>query len=268
MHRGLLKEEDHKALRAQNATRGRSTSEASGNAQDDASEDARASAGMSDKLAQRLSAHRTAALQIEVARHPHVALATLVHNLVQTSLHRGYQQGLPMGVRITEQLGLDTLAPDLPESPAAVALRETRQNWAEKLPTNSDELFAALLAMAQDELVQLLAVCTATGIDVVTHRQAANQPGEQIAQAAGLNMATWWKPTAEGYFKHLSKAMIQNAVSEFAPSEVERLGKLKKAEIASEAERLVDGTGWMPAMFAPNPTQDAEQMAEKCRNEP
>jgi ParB family chromosome partitioning protein len=32
-------------------------------------------AAMSDRLAQRLSAHRTAALQIEVARHPQVALA-------------------------------------------------------------------------------------------------------------------------------------------------------------------------------------------------
>jgi ParB family chromosome partitioning protein len=41
---------------------------------------------MSDRLAQRLSAHRTAALQIEVARHPQVALAALVHGMVQTVL--------------------------------------------------------------------------------------------------------------------------------------------------------------------------------------
>jgi ParB family chromosome partitioning protein len=43
-------------------------------------------AAMSDRLAQRLSAHRTAALQIEVARHPQVALAALVHGMVQTVL--------------------------------------------------------------------------------------------------------------------------------------------------------------------------------------
>lgn len=30
---------------------------------------------------------------------------------------------------------------------------------------------------------------------------------------------------------------------------VTRLAKLKKADIASEAERLADGTGWMPAVF-------------------
>jgi ParB family transcriptional regulator, chromosome partitioning protein len=35
----------------------------------------------------------------------------------------------------------------------------------------------------------------------------------------------------------------------FAPGEVNRLGKLKKAQISSEAERLAAGTGWLPAMF-------------------
>lgn len=41
-----------------------------------------------ERLTQRLSAHRTAALQIEVARHPQVALAALVHGMVQATLHR------------------------------------------------------------------------------------------------------------------------------------------------------------------------------------
>jgi len=64
-----------------------------------------------------------------------------------------------------------------------------------------------------------------------------------------LDMAAWWKPTAEGYFKHVSKAVILDAVGAFAPESVTRLAKLKKADIASEAERLADGTGWMPAIF-------------------
>lgn len=32
-----------------------------------------------------------------------------------------------------------------------------------------------------------------------------------------------------------------------APEQVARLSKLKKADLASEAERLVAGTGWLPA---------------------
>ncbi|MEN1557730.1 chromosome partitioning protein ParB, partial [Pseudomonas aeruginosa] len=113
---------------------------------------------LSDRLAQRLSAHRTAALQIEVARHPQVALAALAHGMVQTALQVNYHgDSMPLGVRLIVRDRLDSLAPDWPESPATVALHELHQAWGEKLPQDGAELYAALLAMPQDELVQLLA---------------------------------------------------------------------------------------------------------------
>src|SRR3546814_13142847 len=62
-------------------------------------------------------------------------------------------------------------------------------------------------------------------------------------------MAAWWKPTAEGYFRHIAKPAILEAVSQYAPAHVTRLSKLKKGDIASEAERLAEGSGWMPAVF-------------------
>ena len=77
-------------------------------------------------------------------------------------------------------------------------------------------------------------------------------------------MAAWWKPTAEGYFKHVSKAVILDAVGAFAPEFVTRLAKLKKADIASEAERLADGTGWMPAIFKAEGPQE-EPRRKKAR---
>jgi len=112
--------------------------------------------------------------------------------------------------------------------------------------------------------VRLLAVCVAATVDVVTPRATAHQPGAELAQAVGLDMAAWWQPTAEGYFKHVSKAVILEAVGEFAPSHATRLAKLKKADIASEAERLADGTGWMPAVFKSGhdtePQEDAQDV--------
>ncbi|MBN0911611.1 chromosome partitioning protein ParB, partial [Pseudomonas aeruginosa] len=76
-------------------------------------------AAMSDRLAQRLSSHRTAALQIEVARHPQVALAALVHGMVQTVLQEShYGHDLPLGVSLKVQDRLEGMAPDWPESPA------------------------------------------------------------------------------------------------------------------------------------------------------
>lgn len=63
-----------------------------------------------------------------------------------------------------------------------------------------------------------------------------------------------------------------------ADRHVARLAKLKKADLASEAERLAEGTGWMPALFKvedpqeavpeSTPAQDAPEDAETVAEEP
>ena len=184
IHRGLLREAEAKALRTLEKLRQGFGGEDAANDDESEEDEAPKAAAISDRLAQRLSAHRTAALQIEVARHPQVALAALVHGMVQTVL-QGSQYGpsrnsLPLGVRLTVQDRLEGMAPDWPESPAAVALRELQQAWGDKLPEDSTALFAALLAMEQGELVQLLAVCVAATVDVVTPRAVRHQPGSHL----------------------------------------------------------------------------------------
>ncbi|WP_334070735.1 ParB/RepB/Spo0J family partition protein [Burkholderia ambifaria] len=251
IHRGLLREAESKALRTLEKLRqGFSAGDGANDEESDDADEAPRTASLSDRLAQRLSAHRTAALQIEVARHPHVALAVLVHGMVQTVLQgRRHGHDLPLGMSLKVQDRLESLAPDVSESPAAVALRELQQVVGEALPDDSAELFVVLQAKSQDELVRLLAVCVASTVDVVTPRATRQQPGADVAQAVGLDMAAWWKPTAEGYFRRIAKPAILAAVEQYAPAQVTRLSKLKKGDIASEAERLVEGTGWMPAVF-------------------
>ncbi|HDR9796807.1 TPA: ParB N-terminal domain-containing protein [Burkholderia cenocepacia] len=250
IHRGLLREAEAKALRTLEKLRQGFGAGDGANDEEDHDAEAPKAASLSDRLAQRLSAHRTAALQIEVARHPHVALAALVHGMVQTVLQAdACGDGLPLGVSLKVQDRLEGMASEVPESPAAVALRELQEVAGEALPQDSAELFAALQATSQDELVRLLAVCVASTVDVVTPRATVQQPGTELAQAVGLDMAAWWKPTAEGYFRHIAKPAILEAVNQYAPAHVTRLSKLKKGDIASEAERLADGTGWMPAVF-------------------
>ncbi|HHA2629315.1 TPA: ParB N-terminal domain-containing protein [Stenotrophomonas maltophilia] len=263
IHRGLMREAEAKALRTLEKLRQGFNGEGAENDDEGEDEEQPKAAAMSDRLAQRLSAHRTAALQIEVARHPQVALAAVVHGMVQTVMQGSHygprHDALPLGVSLKVQDRLEGMAPDWPESPAAVALRELQQVAGEALPQDSAELFAALLAKPQDELVRLLALCVASTVDVVTPRATPQQPGAELAQAVGLNMAAWWQPTNDGYFRHVPKAAILQAVGEYAPEQVSRLAKLKKADIASEAERLADGTGWMPVTFKAAGPQDAAQ---------
>lgn len=242
VHRGLLQEEQAKAMRAQERQQ---TGVSDAGAVADKEEPAKV--GISDKLARRLSAHRTAALQAEVARHPEVAMVALVHRLALSLICDGYGDS-PVSISAKAQDGLALHAPDVGDAPAAVGMHKVRDAWVARLPSDPDALFAALLGLPQSELLSLLAVCVAVSVDAVTSREG-DMPAAALAEAVGLDMHDWWAPTAAGYFEHVSKAKTLEAVQAFAPEQINRLAKLKKADLATEAERLAAGTGWLPVMF-------------------
>jgi ParB family chromosome partitioning protein len=243
VHRGLLRGEQIQKLRERVKGEGRATGS---DAEVGDAEPPKAS--LSEKLVRRLSAHRTAALQAEVARHPQIALVLLVHHLAGRVICNGYE-GSPINISATSHVdGLVTHAPDLVEAPAATGLREVREAWAERLPDDSDAMFAVLLAMSQTELIALLAVCIASTVGAIQSRET-EAPASLLARALDLDMHAWWTPTAAGYFEYVSKAKALEAVAVFAPDQVTRLSKLKKGDLASEAERLAAGSGWLPAML-------------------
>ena len=243
VHRGLLRSEQAGKLREKERDVVRSVG---GDADPHALPPARAA--ISEKLVRRLSAHRTAALQAEVARHPHIALVALVHRLARHLIRDGHE-GSPINISASSPVdGLITHASDIADAPAAAGLRKVRDAWAERLPNESDALFTELLTMPQGELLSLLAVCVASTVGAVCSRETET-PAASLAQALGLDMHDWWTPTAAGYFEHVSKAKALEAVLVFAPDHVTRLSKLKKADLASEAERLAAGSGWLPAML-------------------
>jgi len=260
VHRGLLREEQAKTLRQQERDGHSAGDEAEGGG-----EQQEAKLTISERLVKRLSAHRTAALQAEVARHPQVALVAVVHRLALRVIHDAHY-GSPINITANPQDRLEQFAPDVAEAPAATGMRQVREAWAERLPSDPEALFAELLAMPQQELLSLLAVCVGFTVSAIASRED-EAPAAALAQAVGLDMHAWWTPTAAGYFDHVSKAKALEGVHTFAPGEVNRLGKLKKAQIASEAERLAAGTGWLPAMFRAQETvavdvAGAEPLAE------
>lgn len=56
-----------------------------------------------------------------------------------------------------------------------------------------------------------------------------------------------WKPTVANYLGRVTKARILEAVREGVGEQaVELIGHLKKGEMATEAERLLSGSGWLP----------------------
>ncbi|KQW36844.1 ParB/RepB/Spo0J family partition protein [Rhizobacter sp. Root404] len=253
VHRGLLRGEQAQKLRERVKGEGGATG---GDAEVGAAEPPKAS--LSEKLVRRLSAHRTAALQAEVARHPQIALVLLVHHLARRVICNGYE-GSPINISATSHVdGLVTHAPDIVEAPAALGLRAVCEAWAGRLPDDSAAMFEVLLAMPQTDLIALLAVCVASTVGAIQSRET-EAPASLLARALDLDMHVWWTPTAAGYFEHVSKAKALEAVAVFAPDQVTRLSKLKKGDLASEAERLAAGSGWLPAMLcAPSASERSD----------
>lgn len=105
IHRGLMREAEAKALRTLERLRqGFDSGEDAENDGEGEDDEQPKTAAMSDRLAQRLSAHRTAALQIEMARHPQAALAAVAYGMVQTVLQGShYGHDLPLGVSLKVQ---------------------------------------------------------------------------------------------------------------------------------------------------------------------
>jgi len=71
---------------------------------------------------------------------------------------------------------------------------------------------------------------------------------DRVARAVGLDMVTaGWRPTVENYLGRVPKHRILAAVREAKGEQAAQLlDHLKKAEMAKEAERLLDGSGWVP----------------------
>ena len=83
---------------------------------------------------------------------------------------------------------------------------------------------------------------------------------DRLAQATGLDMvAAGWRPTVEGYFRGVTKPQILADVAEArGPQFAEMIDHLKKADMAREAERLLEDAAWLPEPMRTPGLDDAE----------
>ena len=213
-----------------------------------------------DRLVSELTAQRTLALQDAVACHPRVAMTALLYKLCLDSFYHGsYGACLEASVR---HVYLPIQAPDLKDSASARAIAERQEHWKTELPDSDDALWDHIVSLDDEKRAALLAHCVSLGITALHER--ADRPGgagpsrgtierrigqaDRLAGAVGLDMvAVGWKPTVENYLGRVTKPRILEAVREAKGEQSAQLiDHLKKGEMAKEAERLLDGTGWLP----------------------
>ena len=217
---------------------------------DDGDDQAEAPAAtLPSTLIARLTAERTAALRTTLAQQPDIALAAVVHTLTRAAFYT-YGGESCLDISAKHRAFAPSLQPD--EFSGVWTLDAERGRWAERLPSDADDLFAWCLLQTQDTLLDLLAVAAAHTVDAVrekgVHEDAPRlMHSDALANALGFDMHTWFTPTAENYFGRVNRTFILDAMAEAGvPARTRSWSKLKKGELAVLAERETSGTGWLP----------------------
>jgi ParB family chromosome partitioning protein len=214
-----------------------------------------------DRLVTELTAHRTLALRNALADDPAVAFQAVLHNFVLATFYRFASSSgcLELAIRTPT---FPAQAPGLKESASAEALDIRHDGWKARLPKHEGELWNALSAFDGKEQTALFAYCASSAVNAlyepanrynegrVSAHVVRNRLGhaDVLARAVGLDMvAAGWKPTVDNYLGRVTKPRILEAVREAKGEQsVQLIDHLKKGDMAREAERLLDGTGWLP----------------------
>ena len=206
-----------------------------------------------EKLCKRLTAHRTAAVQIELAKQPSVALAVLMQRMIPVVFDDVYARTcIDHAVKIDVHTSRDALvsnADDMADSVAWKALEGERAKWARMLPRRAEELLPWLLQQGEDVISNLFAFCVAATVDGIS---AADQPHavNAVANTLEIDLARYWKPTRGGYFEHVPKDRIVTVVSDsVSPQVAGELRGMKKGDAAAAAELRMADSGWLPEVL-------------------
>jgi ParB family chromosome partitioning protein len=215
---------------------------------------------LSDRLLGELTAHRTLALRDAVASQPHVAMSLVLHRLCLDAFFHG-TQGVCLEASV-RQVYFPIQAKDLKDSLSAKSVADRHEAWKQELPEGEGPLWDWIDALDEASRQALLAHCVSYGINAL-HQKVDRYGGsgisahglalrlaqaDRLAQAVGLDMVqAGWRPTVENYLGQVTKPRILEAVREAKGEQAAQLiDHLKKGDMAREAERLLDGTGWLP----------------------
>lgn len=249
IHRGLVREDD-----ARPDADGKGSTDAGDDTE--TGEDAPKGAKLthSATLIEDLTAQKTAALRVELANNPDIALVAVVHAmLLRVAYGSGYMsEQSALQISLThERLEGSMKRPD--HNRALEQWESITENYGHKITGNPADLWDWCLDQSREELLNLLAFAAAHTVNAVElkfsgDRKKAFAHADQIGQALNVDMREYFTPTAESYFSHLNRQSIEAAVAEVRGTDfASGISAMKKAEAAAYAEKAVKDSGWLPA---------------------
>ena len=248
IRRGLIRPEDKAAARKADKAR-------NGGAADTGEKDEAENSGLSGKLVEDLTAHRTAALQAMLADNPKIALVAVVHTLALGIFYAGPEPTACCGS--IPPWSVPTAARKASRHPKPTSnWRRQPRPFARGFPRPTASCGAGSSSQDQKTLLAILAVCAGHTVDTVEKKRGSFEAppsmrhAGQLGEALKLDMADYWQPTAASYFGRVSKGLILEAVSEGVSKQAaDKIAALKKDTMASRASELLAGKNWLPAIL-------------------
>ncbi|MGJ5182059.1 ParB N-terminal domain-containing protein [Bradyrhizobium oligotrophicum] len=213
-----------------------------------------------DRLISELTAYRTLALRDGLGQQPSIAFQAVLHSFALATFY-------PFGSALNcLEISLRTPSfpaqpPGLQDSIPAQAIAARHAAWKAKLPASDTDLWAALTAMDGSAQAELFAHCASQAVNAIFEpanrlqgRLSAHglrgrlEQADRLSHAVGLDLiSAGWKPTVDTYLGRVTKHRILQAVREAkGEASVQLIDHLKKPDMAREAERLLEGSRWLP----------------------
>lgn len=217
-------------------------------------------------LTRELSLARSHALRWKISEQPDIALAVAVFALSRRAFAGYPAPGLDLDMRISREGDHESL-------------EDARVSLSEIIPANACAALWWLLSQPRQTLLEILAVLTASAIDLQhegVSRDDARKQGiaDILAGALDLDMGAHWRPDT-AFWSRLSKAaLIDHLLAAPANADLgerqrtalqKAQGKRTKDDLVASVAKALEGTGWMPdILITPKPAGAFEVTAAGC----
>ena len=200
-------------------------------------------AELSEAMRMTLSAHRSAAAAVQLAKDPTLAHCVLLERLLLSHWPNAFGNN---GLHLTFTNSGPKTEADVHK--AVVAALDERLQIIKQVPRKDTLRF--LMQQTDAWRLDLQSALVVAHFDGATGSDRGHEGVDAIHQITDFNMATHWSPEVGHFAGRIHADLLAQAVSEAKGKDAAaQLSGLKKDDRAALGAKLLAGTGWLPKLL-------------------